>query len=172
MLPEIDPATQTALNHIHRLVDDGLIAWPHFDYLAVAPAEFDASTWFESNPQALEGHRFIEFGRDGTGSAYCLWYHPKLEGRPPVVFWGSEGDYEFVADQADDFARQLSSGEVPWQGRWMPAEADSGALPDFAALRKRTEGCLGVWSETAEELRTKGVARHPDFVAWVAAIWQ
>jgi len=54
----------------------------------------------------------------------------------------------------------------------VPADAGDGPLPDFAVLRKRTEDRFGVWNETAEELREKGVTSHPDFEAWVDAIWE
>lgn len=171
-IPNIDPSTQAALSHIHDLCADRLIAWPHFDYIVVELQEFDVSSFFESDPSALSGHQFIQFGQNGAGSGYCLWFYPELQGAPPVVFWGTEGNYEFVADSAEDFAKQLSSGEVPADGLWVRSEDPRTPLPDFPELRRRTESRFGTWTLTADELRKKGVPRHPDFTGWVDAHWQ
>ena len=80
----IDGDTRAALDFIRALVDDRVIRRP-MDYQATALAEFDVSTWFERDPAALEGHKFIQFGQDGTGSGYCLWYYPTLGDRRPRV---------------------------------------------------------------------------------------
>jgi hypothetical protein len=168
----MDGDTRAALEFIRALVDDGVIRRP-MDYQATALAEFDVSTWFERDPAALEGHKFIQFGQDGTGSGYCLWYYPTLgDRRPPVVFWGSEGDYAFVAGNADDFARQLTSGMLPYQGLWVePDDAERKEI-DVDALRRKAETRFGPSDVPPDELRKKAKPTHPDFEDWVRVNWE
>jgi hypothetical protein len=168
----IDGSTRATLEFIRTLVDDRVIRRP-MDYQVTALAEFDVSTWFERDPAALEGHKFIQFGQDGTGSGYCLWYYPTLgDRRPPVVFWGSEGDYVFVAGDADDFARQLTSGMLPYHGRWLDPDPPERQKLDLDTLRRRAESRFGVRDAHPDELRAKGPPAHPDFEGWVRVNWE
>ena len=168
----IDGDTRATLEFIRSLIDDRIIRRP-MDYQATALAEFDVSTWFQRDPAALEGHKFIQFGQDGTGSGYCLWYYPTLgDRRPPVVFWGSEGDYAFVAGNADDFARQLTSGMMPYQGFWVEPDDDERTEIDVESMRRKAEARFGPSDVSPDELRKKAQPTHADFEAWVRVNWE
>lgn len=167
----MDEPTARAVNLLTALQDEALLDTPiDVEVLEVREATDALDTWFEASDVdwTQSGHRFVQVAQDGTGSFFCLWHYPALEGAPAVVFIGSEGELRVVADDAADFVRQLAMSCVFLGDGWVPPGKKDQEQLDFPALRARVEGELGPWSETADELQARGVRRHPDFAAWVA----
>ena len=177
-----------SIQFLWKLEDEELIGWP-IDFETSRPARpqligmesnprkveletFDASSWFENSIEEYEKHKFYEFGIDGTGSGFCLWYYPDLNKIPPVVFWGSDGEFHFVAGSIQDFIKQLSSGKLFFSGSWLEPEDDEIEELDWNKLRSVTESHLGKWVEKPEELTVKGRLDHPDFEGWVNENWE
>ncbi|MCB9795502.1 MAG: hypothetical protein H6741_22580 [Alphaproteobacteria bacterium] len=160
-----------------ELQDDGKLAWA-LDYEACEPDEEAAAdtldAWFRSPAWRGSGHRFVQIGQDGTGSLYCLWFYPGLVGEPPVIFFGSEGETDLVADSAADLARALASGFEwwPYERAWNPAEEEDEEVEDagtLADMRAAVEARLGPWDEAPSAMHARALKRHPDFPAWVEA---
>jgi hypothetical protein len=165
----VDSRTKQDIDFIRRLCDDKLIGWPHMDFLPVDLGDFDASTWFENHLDVYRQHAFVEFARDGTGSGYCLWYYPGLKEPPPVVFWGSEGEFYFVAGSVQDFIRQLGSGKALRSGFW---DEDPKGNVERATLRRRCEDYVGPWRAEPDEICARGRSAHPPFEEWVSQYWE
>src|SRR5688572_7680563 len=80
-------------------------------------------------------------------------------------------DYQATA-LADDFARQLTSGTLPYQGHWVePYDAKRKEI-DVDALRRRAEARFGPSDVPPDELRERGKPTHPDFEEWVRVNWE
>lgn len=162
------------------LQDEGLLTWP-IDFEAQEPSEEDAADtlgyWFDGKDWRAGGQSFIQFGQDGTGSLFCLWMYPGLEGEPPVVFFGSEGEVGLIAANVADFTRRLCSGLVwdGYDGSWVPVDEgeieddDEDAL-DLQALRARAQEVLGVWGKGVDMKMQEAIAKQPDFKGWVAGV--
>ncbi|MGO3346317.1 MAG: hypothetical protein ACTIM4_13650 [Marinomonas sp.] len=68
----IDSETKADIDFISSLDNAGFLGWP-IDYEVSKLNKFDTSSWFESAIEEYEKHTFLEFGKDGTGSGFCLW---------------------------------------------------------------------------------------------------
>lgn len=70
----------------------------------------DVADWFGDRPYAESGDRFIQVARMGDGSMYAAWLRPGVQGPPPIVFFGSDGDSGVLAKDPTDFAHALAFG--------------------------------------------------------------
>ena len=143
---KVDPQTRNDIDFLNQLLGEELIRYP-IDYETQQIGLFDLNSWFGNDTNDYGQHRFIEFGMDGSGSGYCLWYYPELKGRPPVVLFESEGDFYFIAGSTQDFIRQLTSGEIFFDGEWgedPAADEDDGEELDFKTLRAKAEAYFGI----------------------------
>jgi len=166
----LDSETKEDIDFISSLDKAGFLVWP-IDYEISELNKFDASSWFENAMEEYEKHTFIEFGKDGTGSGFCLWVYPGLQRKSPVVFWSSEGEFYFVSDSLRDFIRQLCSGKMFFDGDWLePTDEDKDEV-DWLDLKRRAVDHMGEWEESPEELKDKGRKNHPNFEEWVNAHW-
>lgn len=164
------------LDLLNRLQNEERIPF-HIDYEAWPPRPFDDTldSWFAGADWRAAGHRFIGIGQDGTGSIYAQWLYQGLEGEPPVVFLGSEGEVALVADSADDVARALADGFEwwPYEGEWRPFEGEEEAEEDEPTLegfKAAVVAALGPWTEAAPDMLARAKAKHPDFEGWVNAV--
>lgn len=170
----MDEQTETALSVLEQLQDSGLLEWP-IDVEVVPPDSEETSealdSWFDNANWRGDGDRFLQIACDGSGSIYALWFYPDLEGDdlfPPVVFLGSEGEAFLVASSAEDFARQLASGETFHDGSWLKPEDDEDV--DWTSIRELVEETLGDWEESAGELASRAADEHPDFSKWARGV--
>lgn len=164
----LDAVTQKALAWLQGVEDEHLLGG--VDLEVVSPSPFDASSWFEDRLDEYRQHLFIQFAADGSGSGFCLWYYPTLTGQPPVVFWGSEGDFHFVAGNAQDFMRQLSSEHVFSNGFWLEDSGDEDFHDEdfnWEPLKAAAKAEFGQTDIVPDELGQAGRSLHPDFEAWV-----
>jgi hypothetical protein len=170
MRNKISTSTQDSLNLLERLCEEENIVWP-IDYEVNNSGDEDLSEtlghWFGSDKWSRHGDTFVQFGQDGTGSMFLLWFYSGLAGEPPVVFMGSEGGACLVASNIDDFIKQLLSGKVFYQDSWLdPDEEDEDEI-DWDNLRKISETRYGPDSMTPDQLQDIARKKHPDFVGWV-----
>lgn len=167
---------QESLEFLRRLCDEGVLSWPiDFEFYQPDISELETTfgLWFGSDEWAKEGDSFIQFGQDGTGSMYLLWFYPGLVEQPPVVFMGSEGEKHLVASNIADFMRQLGSGKIfgssysSPDGGWYEPEPEELQELDWQKLKRRIEERFGRLIHTAEKLQSLAIETHPDFTAWV-----
>lgn len=167
----IDRDSKEAIEFINSLEAAGFLGWP-IDFEPTELNRFDASSWFENSIEEYEKHRFLEFGKDGTGSGFCLWFYPGLERKPPVVFWSSEGEFCFVSDTLRDFVRQLCSGKLFYDGSWLDPDDEDRKEIDWEDLKQRAINYFGAWLKSPKELEEEGRKNHPDFEKWVNEHWE
>ncbi|KQQ66379.1 hypothetical protein ASF84_23985 [Pseudomonas sp. Leaf127] len=171
MNSKLDDTTRDAIDFINTLCEDGLIDWPiDFEPAAFSDAELAETFghWFGGQRWSEAGDTFVQFGQDGTGSMFLLWYYPGLSTRPPVVFMGSEGATSLVANDIEDFIRQLASGKQFFDGDWLEPDEDEDRELDWQALAQAVDARYGLGDETPEQLSDKARREHPDFDQWVA----
>lgn len=172
MQSKVDPATRDAIAFIEGLCERGLITWPiDFEFYQASDADLAETFghWFGGQRWASDGDSLVQFGQDGTGSLFLLWYYPGLSGKPPVVFMGSEGESSLVADNLEDFIRQLGSGQVFYVDSWVEPDEDDNEEMDWQALADAIDERYGLSKETPQQLAEKAARSHPDFSAWVAS---
>ena len=112
---KLDDDTKSALSFIDRLSTGQHNPWPHdFEFSETNDDELTEAFgyWFGGRRWATFGGTFVQFGQDGGGSMFLLWYYPDLNAPPPVVLLGSEGERCLMATDIDDFIRQLGSGQL------------------------------------------------------------
>ena len=66
--------------------------------------------------------RFWGFAVDGAGGEYVLRYSPELEGEPPVVFLGSEGEIKMLAANMEDFLNRIAD-DITFCAGWIWQDA-------------------------------------------------
>lgn len=159
-----------AIQFINQLYSDKIITWP-IDYDPCTPSEQELTEtlclWFGGGSWSENGHSFFQFGQDGTGSMFLLWFYPALNTEPPVVFLGSEGERYLVASNITDFIKQLSSGHLFEDGHWFNPELDEQDELDWDKLQNRVETFFGSIDTSPKALRDKAISHHPDFSEWV-----
>ncbi|MCO8166091.1 hypothetical protein NJC38_28590 [Pseudomonas sp. 21LCFQ010] len=170
MQSKLDPTTRDAIAFIEGLCERQLITWPiDFEFLATTDEDLAETFghWFGGQRWAAQGDSFVQFGQDGTGSLFLLWYYPGLTGTPPVVFMGSEGESSLVAGSLEDFIRQLGSGQVFYVDSWVEPDEDDNQDMDWQALAEAIDERYGLSDETAQQLAEQAARLHPDFTGWV-----
>jgi hypothetical protein len=69
----------------------------------------DLKGWFQNDLSSYE--QFLPFGRGACGDVYALWLTDGLSPeQAPVVMFGSEGELEVLASDAEQFCRLLCLG--------------------------------------------------------------
>lgn len=129
----------------------------------------DAAAWF---PNDLAMQRQIAvFGNGSTGSTYALWLtHQPDPAQAPVVVFGSEGEFQVLAESATEFCQLLACGfnELEWDDLTAAPECRDETQPfrDWVAER------LGVarLADPAQAVQA-AKARYPEFAEWVNC-WQ
>lgn len=173
MRVKLDDDTKSALSFIDRLSTGQHNPWPHdFEFSETNDDELTEAFgyWFGGRRWATSGDTFVQFGQDGGGSMFLLWYYPDLNAPPPVVFLGSEGERCLIATNIDDFIRQLGSGHRFSYGTWMeplPNEIDELVRCE---LRRAIHEKYGLGDEPPESFAEKARLAHPDFPRWVTSM--
>lgn len=170
MHSKLDDATRDAIAFINTLYDQDLIGWPiDFESASYSDEELAETFghWFGGQRWAAAGDSFVQFGQDGTGSMFLLWYYPGLKTQPPVVFLGSEGETSLVASNIEDYIRQLASGKQFFDGAWLEPDEDDERKLDWQALARAVDERYGLGDATPEQLAEKARREHPDFDQWV-----
>jgi hypothetical protein len=167
----VSAAIQDSLNFIDELCKQEIIAYPPIDYEICHPSDGELAEtlgyWFGSDKWSQNGDSFVQFGQDGTGSLFLLWFYPALTTEPPVVLLGSEGDSCLVAANINDFINQLASGKVFFNGNWFDPEADETPTFDWQRFRLTVQAKLGKSEMSLLELSNNATRLHPAFTTWV-----
>ena len=170
MRAKVKSATQESIDFLSSLCEKEIISWP-IDYEVFTPSDDELEEtfghWFGGNKWAANGDTFVQFGQDGTGSMFLLWFYPNLKAEPPVVFMGSEGESCLVSSDIDDFIKKISSGKLFYDGSWLDPDEEEKEELDWDKLRKAIESRFGKVSQTPEQLSENAKGAHPDFKAWV-----
>ena len=128
----------------------------------------------------------------GDGGNYCLWNYEGLEGDAPVVFFGSDGQYEMVAASLSDYAHLLASGktcdvESSFNGIWEKdlssyyiddvqeefelgtyEEAEALVLKDLNDFKSEVELKLG--ESKSVEFYLNNITKHLNFKTFIESI--
>jgi len=163
------------IDFLDELCEEEIITYPiEFESGLASDDEWSetAGHWFGSGRWAEGGDSFVHFGSDGTGGCFLLWYYPDLDGDPPVVFLGSEGESCMASPTVTDFLKQLASGKVFFEGSWLDPddeeeEDDDFPVLDWVELKASVEARFGEADMDPEDVTARAVAEHPDFPAWV-----
>ena len=170
MRNKISSSTQESLDFLQNICDEGIVSWP-IDYETNNANDRELAQtfgfWFGGDKWSKHGDTFAQFGQDGTGSMFLLWFYPNLTGEPPVVFMGSEGETCIVASNINDFIKQLCSGKLFFDGGWLdPVEEDKDKI-DWDNLRMIAEAKFGSLELSPDQLCGRAKNAHPSFVEWV-----
>ena len=161
---------QSSINFINELSLNGILNWP-IDYESNFQTDEELAItfgyWFGNDHWSKDGDTFVQFGQDGTGSMFLLWFYPNLKIEPPVVFMGSEGESFIVSNRISDFAKQLASGKLFFDGCWLEPEADEEIQVDWAVLKSKIEIEFGKITERPEALTELAKSKHPSFSSWI-----
>jgi len=147
-----------------------ILGWPiDYEVYSLSDSELEETLgdWFGSNKWSKSGHSFLQFGQDGTGSLFCLWFYPELKHELPVVFLGSEGESCLVSSNTTDFVKQLTSGKLFYDGDWLEPEPEDESELNWNELKIKTMEYLGAINNTPEEIKEKAIKEHPGFSTWV-----
>jgi hypothetical protein len=88
--------------------------------------------WLDSKKWRDSDSALIQFGQDGTGGMFCLWFYSGLVGEPAVACFGSEGTAINVADNITEFAKRLSLGDDLYlDGVWRREYPAGNIHPNF-----------------------------------------
>ncbi len=88
-----------------------LSPWLSYMDLEVVPeSDEDYNAWF--NTKNSDHKTFLhQFAQDGAGGVISLWHSSgTMSDQDPVIYLDSEGGYEVIAKNFDDFLRIISSG--------------------------------------------------------------
>ncbi|MCT7357887.1 hypothetical protein [Thalassolituus pacificus] len=167
---ELSEITQADIDFLHNMSLEEVISWP-IDFETNRQTFSETSDvldmWLGGKKWRETEHHFIQFGQDGCGSLFCLWYYPELKGEPPVVFLGSEGERALVSNSAHDFVMQITSGKVFYDGSWLdPHDEDKDEL-NWDLLSKKAKSYLGSLCDNPSELTKSAQAKHPDISSWI-----
>ena len=112
MREKVSPAIQDAIEFMDRLCEQNIITYP-IDYETCYPSDKELAEtmrcWFGGTKWLENSDSFVQFGQNGTGSLFLLWFYPSLKQDPPVVFMGSEGESCLAAPSINDFIKPLFS---------------------------------------------------------------
>ncbi|MBL4900896.1 MAG: hypothetical protein JKX76_14900 [Colwellia sp.] len=158
------------IEFINGLSQEEILSWP-IDYEVNRPTtkevEETLDCWFGGSKWRGSNHAFLQFGQDGCGSLFCLWFYPDLQGEPPVIFLGSEGERSIVANNCNDFVKQVASGKVFCDGNWLEPEDEDEDELDWDLLKQRAKSYLGEICDDPNKLRDLAISRHPNLSDWV-----
>lgn len=170
---KMDDQTLDAVLFLKTLCESDQIKWP-IDFDVVGPSDEELAetfgSWFGGQRWSTAGDTFAQFGEDGTGSMFLLWYYPDLKTRPPVVFLSSEGESCLVSNSLEDFIHQLGSGKLFFSGNWYAPSSGEDEDLDWQNLQHLIHEKLGRSDETPEQLSAKARRTHPDFSRWVESM--
>ena len=156
---------------LQSLQNQGYLGWPIDFECNEQTSESVAETlgyWFGHDQWKQDGGSFFQFGQDGTGSLYCVWFYPGLEGEPPVVFFGSEGQRQLVSDNTNDFVVLITSGLLPFDGDWIEPSNEDIKEIDWASLKELGQRHTGIKDIDVADLINKAKKNHPSFKEWVS----
>jgi len=169
MRTKLSKESKKGIKFISQLLSNEMNSYP-IDYESYdAPDKEITETmelWTGNKKWNADGDSLVQFGMDGSGSMFCLWYYPNLKGEPPVVFLGSEGHSCLVSNNLNDFIKHTCSGKLFSDGEWLDPYLDDEKEFDWLSLKNKAEKLIGKWSTSPEELRDTGKLNHPDFNAW------
>ena len=167
---ELSKKTQDDIAFLDRMSLEEVISWP-IDYETNRQTFSETSDaldmWLGGKKWRETEHNFIQFGQDGCGSLFCLWFYPDLKGEPPVVFLGSEGERALISNSAHDFVRQITSGKVFFDGGWLDPDDEEKDELDWELLFKKAKSYIGSLCENPSELTSSAQANHPDISSWI-----
>ena len=170
MLEKLSCESKKLIDALNNLSREGVVSYS-IDYEAYECSDDDLTEtfghWFGGTKWKNSGDSFIQFGQDGSGSLFLLWFYPGLAGEPPVVFMGSEGEAHFVAPNIKSFVMQLCSGKLFYDGGWLEPEDDEKEELDWDVLKSRAEELVGPIAKNPEEIRDEGLCSCPSFPDWV-----
>ena len=146
--------------------------------------------WFGFDVSDKMEATFIEFAQDASGGTYALWFYPNLIGKPPVVFFGSEGSTNILASSFKDFIcllvngkilrREAAEGENIWDDNLYDFEYED-ILESYKNL-KNIDGVKNALAQDLTAFKTKiskkiscnnietilsKLDQQPNFTAWV-----
>jgi len=140
------------------------------------------SAWFENDLSPYFKDRFIEFGKEGDGSSFCLWYYPGLVGEPPVVHMGTDPVFCTMAPSLEDFICLLTSClEAPdgystkpkeiWEKRVVDMEYLEEYIPDIYEDMTAYRKVIGnkIKCSKYKDIM-KRFKEHPKFHKWVKKV--
>lgn len=169
MLKKLSARTKELIKALSNLSFEGVIAYP-IDYEAYECTDDELAEtfghWFGGTKWKSDGDSFVQFGQDGTGSMFLLWFYPNLTGEPPVVFLGSEGEAHLVAPNLESFIMQMGSGKMFFDGHWLEHDENENEF-NWDLLKARTEALVGPIVKDPEKIRDEGLSSHPNFPDWV-----
>ncbi len=150
--------------------------------------------WFGFDFDSQYQDRFLAFGDDGTGGSIALWFYPGLNSQPPIVFVGSEGQTNFIANSMEDFACKLTTGKVlnpnsiddGRTAKTIWSDINKWQIEDLAAKHqisakkatKRLDKSISKFKNFVhkkilcnEIVSITKTAKHPDFIKWADSIF-
>ena len=171
----INIEVQNSLDFLEELCQQEIIHYPiDFEMYQSQDRELaeTLNSWFGSDRWSEDGDRFLQFGQDGSGSLFLLWYYPSLEIEPPVVFLGSEGESCIFANNINDFIQQLASGKLfcPYGDNfcdWLDPSEEERKQLNWHKLKVTVENKFGKSKVSPEAIRDNALKTHPNFPSWV-----
>ena len=170
MLDKLNDKNKKLISSLNQLCRDGVVDYP-IDYEAYEPSDEELTEtlgyWFGGSKWQSEGDSFVQFGQDGTGSLFLLWFYRGIVNDPPVVFMGSEGEAHFMAPNIESFIKQVGSGKLFCDGDWLnPGKEEKDEL-DWATLKLRVEELVGPITKDPDVIKNEGISSCPNFPNWV-----
>jgi len=169
-MPDLDPI----LDAWEGLLECGLLEWPLS--LCYGRTERLASVLeghTSARPELFESVRLQELACDelDDGAVFALCWYAGLEGPPPVLWFGSEGQVFIVAPDEATFLRQLASAQL-WRGdRWQPFEPDpEQGFADWDAVHEIISDALGWNALEPDRVTALAPESHPALAAWIARL--
>lgn len=167
---KISDQTQTNVSLLDALSLKGVIRWPidyETDKQTFTQTADTLDSWMGGPSWRASGHKFIQFGRDASGSLFCLWFYPELIEEPPVVFIGSEGDTYVVSNNSTDFIKQITSGYIFNDGSWLEPDEEELQELNWDALLEIGQKFTGSTCSSPSELTDIAISNHPSLEEWV-----
>lgn len=162
--------TSEDIEFLDALSTQEIISWP-IDFESNSQSPNDTSDildlWIGGNKWRNTGHQFVQFGQDGCGSLFCLWFYPELLNEPPVVFLGSEGERAVVSNNLNDFILQIASGKLFYDGGWLETNKEEKEELDWTLLSNKVKAHTGSTCDNPKELSELAIQKHPNLSNWV-----
>jgi len=64
--------------------------------------------------ESKDKENYYSIANDGAGGRFVLWYYKDLNNEPPIVFFGSEGQVEFIAENYKEFVYSMVDDEYSY----------------------------------------------------------
>jgi hypothetical protein len=130
----------------------------------------DATDWFADGGAIAE--QFIAFGQNADEGSYAYWLHDGLTAdKAPIVYLGSEGGGQVIANSTEEFLQLLAVGTeelgvAAAGGSIEPAEEPSPALKSFRKWLKEKFNLTK--PKDPMTLVEQAQASHPHLNEWIA----